>query len=405
MASRSASFIDLTQEPDSPEVQPRTAASSRRGQRQQPGQQSGHPVQVIDLTEIIDDDDDETITISGSRTLPGPAWSPFGGANAGDGDSGSGAAHNASSRSRSMLGFANALGAGSLEGLARFTNYALDSIPSLGSSGGGSGSGHDAHSGRPQGIGSRRRPTRQAAASSSRRAAGFGVAGGDGGSSGVRGNDVFFGAASLGSLLDPLGGNQPDLNYESNGYFNLRQHIHQQYRHHLQPQFAAQNVARVHQLHGRTVYALPHPMSVNLNFGAGGAAAMADPDKPPYVAPADPPSGFTRSTGEDLVAVCVSCDEELAYDDSSQGNDAGKEGEPAPKRKQSRKEREEHPFWAVTGCGHVYCRRCFDNRRNVLKGTRLPAVEFKTDGRLVYCAADGCTVDVTPKKAWVGLFA
>lgn len=146
--------------------------------------------------------------------------------------------------------------------------------------------------------------------------------------------------------MNPLSGNQPELNYQVNGILQM-------------PRMG----------------------------GIGG------PEKPPHVPPPPAREGFTRNTGEGVVAVCASCGEELAYDPD------GCQDDPPAKRARSRKEREEHHFWAVMACGHVYCRRCFENRRGKDAG-----LGFASSGKTILCAVDGCQSDVTLKKAWVGLF-
>lgn len=143
-------------------------------------------------------------------------------------------------------------------------------------------------------------------------------------------------------------------------------------------------------------------------------APLGGPRRAPYPAPGDAPEGYTRSTGEDMVAVCAGCDTELAYDPDEPQTHGSVLGEPPKKKTRSRKDREEHYFWAVTSCGHVYCKSCYENRRNCLKkdgsgasgSTKMaaPPVVFVADGKTILCAVDDCQSDVTAKKAWVGLF-
>lgn len=76
----------------------------------------------------------------------------------------------------------------------------------------------------------------------------------------------------------------------------------------------------------------------------------AEAPRPPHEPPSAPRDGFTRATGDDLAVVCPQCDEELKYDPDNVGEDG-----PPAKRARTRKDREEHHFWAVKACGHVSC--------------------------------------------------
>ncbi|ORY63265.1 uncharacterized protein BCR38DRAFT_294221, partial [Pseudomassariella vexata] len=124
------------------------------------------------------------------------------------------------------------------------------------------------------------------------------------------------------------------------------------------------------------------------------------PPKPVHEPPPQAKEGFTRDTGEDFVLICPSCDEELAYDP-----DVEDENGPPTKKARTRKDKAEHHFWAVKACGHVYCKRCYDNRK---PSARNPVkVGFKpppTDQRKLMCAVDGCESEVSTKTAWVGIF-
>ncbi|KAI2621043.1 hypothetical protein GGS21DRAFT_536217 [Xylaria nigripes] len=125
------------------------------------------------------------------------------------------------------------------------------------------------------------------------------------------------------------------------------------------------------------------------------------PPKPPHIPPKPARPGFTRDTGEDVVAICPSCDQELAYD--PEGDD---DASATPTRKpRSKKATAEHHFWAVKACGHVYCKRCFDNRRPTVRGTTH--VSFRPDregSKKLFCAVEDCDSDVSAKSAWVGIF-
>ncbi|KAH8898969.1 hypothetical protein GQ53DRAFT_361376 [Thozetella sp. PMI_491] len=84
----------------------------------------------------------------------------------------------------------------------------------------------------------------------------------------------------------------------------------------------------------------------NFNYGANGYNNPAANEKPPYVPPPPAEPGFTRNTGEDQIVICPSCEEELAYDPDEE------QTRPV-KKARSKKDQEEHHFWAVKECGHV----------------------------------------------------
>lgn len=102
-----------------------------------------------------------------------------------------------------------------------------------------------------------------------------------------------------------------------------------------------------------------NPLEANLpnfnyqNNGFGGGGRQPTP-KPDYVPPPPARPGFTRSTGpdpetgEEMVIVCASCDNELKYSD-----DKDDDGPRPAKKARTKKDREEHYFWAVKACGHV----------------------------------------------------
>lgn len=88
--------------------------------------------------------------------------------------------------------------------------------------------------------------------------------------------------------------------------------------------------------------------------GFGGLGGAQGPPKPLFEPPRPARPGFTRNTGPDrvtdepMVVVCAGCDNELKY--STDDDDDG----PRPaKRARTKKDREEHHFWAVRNCGHV----------------------------------------------------
>ncbi|KAK4120278.1 hypothetical protein N657DRAFT_580225 [Parathielavia appendiculata] len=151
--------------------------------------------------------------------------------------------------------------------------------------------------------------------------------------------------------MDPLGGNIPNLNYRGNG-------------------------------------------------NNGGAVPKPDHDPPP---PAR--EGFTRDTGSaDDVVVCAGCEQELKYDPDPANYNAMSPR--PPKKPRSRKDQEEHHFWALKECGHVYCKNCYESRSSRTTKHAPPSV-FRRDktNRKVLCKVDDCmTSDVNVKASWVGLF-
>lgn len=81
------------------------------------------------------------------------------------------------------------------------------------------------------------------------------------------------------------------------------------------------------------------------------AAAVVPPSKPDHVAPSPAGEGFTRSPAEDNEIICPNCEEELVHEhDKHIEEPNAKRNGKAP----TRKDREEHPFWVVKECGHVY---------------------------------------------------
>ncbi|KAG0648647.1 RING-type E3 ubiquitin transferase rfp1 [Hyphodiscus hymeniophilus] len=124
--------------------------------------------------------------------------------------------------------------------------------------------------------------------------------------------------------------------------------------------------------------------------------------KPEYVAPEPAKPGFTRSPTENDTIICPSCDEELVHDKEHDEPLLKKSGK-AP----TKKEREEHPFWVVRDCGHVYCNHCFQNRRpakNKPANVSFPEGNSSKKAKAVMCAVDDCDSDVTDKTKWIGVF-
>ncbi|KAI0114734.1 hypothetical protein F4814DRAFT_416919 [Daldinia grandis] len=161
------------------------------------------------------------------------------------------------------------------------------------------------------------------------------------------------------------------------------------HRHVMQEGIPQPNLAPVDLDYDIHPFPIPQPVPV----GAG--------PKPAHEPPKETRPGFTRVTGEDVVAICPSCDQELAYDPNDDASNA------TPSRKaRTKKDKAEHHFWAVKACGHVYCRKCYEHRKSTGKN-RVP-VGFRPDPsgakNKVICAVEDCSSDVSAKAAWVGIY-
>jgi hypothetical protein len=134
-----------------------------------------------------------------------------------------------------------------------------------------------------------------------------------------------------------------------------------------------------------------------------------EPRKAEHVPPPPVGEGFTRSPKEDDVIVCPACDEELVVgpEEPAVGTTPTATGKTAVKAKaRSRKDREEHPFWVVRECGHVYCNKCYQSRKPDAKSTSKNLFPEAQSGsrKVPLCAVDDCTSEVGDKKFWVGVF-
>ncbi|KAH8599882.1 hypothetical protein B0O99DRAFT_682358 [Bisporella sp. PMI_857] len=127
--------------------------------------------------------------------------------------------------------------------------------------------------------------------------------------------------------------------------------------------------------------------------------------KPDHIAPEAAKAGFTRSPTESDTIICPSCEEELVHYKDEEAQPIVKKGGKTP----SKKEREEHPFWVVRECGHVYCNRCYQyrvpNRNNPFKASfkEIPPKSGRKQAR-IGCAVEDCESDVQTKDRWVGVF-
>ncbi|KAN0106369.1 hypothetical protein V8E51_009245 [Hyaloscypha variabilis] len=128
--------------------------------------------------------------------------------------------------------------------------------------------------------------------------------------------------------------------------------------------------------------------------------------KPQHVAPPPAKAGFTRSPEESQTIICPSCEEELIHKKDEE-QPVAKKGGKAP----SKKDREEHPFWVLKECGHVYCNSCFQNRSQSGKNGSVsfresskPSANSKSKSAKILCAVEDCESDVKSKDKWVGVF-
>ncbi|PVH89735.1 hypothetical protein DL98DRAFT_523630 [Cadophora sp. DSE1049] len=127
-------------------------------------------------------------------------------------------------------------------------------------------------------------------------------------------------------------------------------------------------------------------------------AAFAE-QKPEHIPPPEARPGFTRSTKEDHVLVCPSCEEELIQNNEIEEPIVKKSGK-AP----TKKEREEHPFWVVKDCGHVYCNACFQVRASSGKTGFKESTKVGKKAKTFTCAVEDCDSDIKAKEKWVGVF-
>ncbi|KAJ8064973.1 hypothetical protein OCU04_007277 [Sclerotinia nivalis] len=115
-------------------------------------------------------------------------------------------------------------------------------------------------------------------------------------------------------------------------------------------------------------------------------------NKPEHVPPPPVGDGFTRSPTENDTAICPSCEEELIHKKDGE-EPVAKKSRGAP----SRKDREEHPFWVVKDCGHVFCNKCYQHRSN----EKLSSFR---GSKHILCSVEDCDSNVKNKDKWVGIF-
>lgn len=162
----------------------------------------------------------------------------------------------------------------------------------------------------------------------------------------------------------------------------------------------------------------------NLHYAFAGGVRRAPDPKPVHVPPPAAPEGFTRNTGGEDALVCPGCENELQF---CEEDEAAKQKSPPTKKAKSRKDMEEHHFWALKDCGHVriltrhavcftsanffflslsfqvYCKGCYE-KRGVKKLEKSPFRQAPDNARKMVCSVPECKTEVTTKWAWVGLF-
>ncbi|KAJ5690073.1 hypothetical protein N7462_004465 [Penicillium macrosclerotiorum] len=97
-----------------------------------------------------------------------------------------------------------------------------------------------------------------------------------------------------------------------------------------------------------------------------------------YKAPSPAPAGFTRTLGEDDIAICPNCNWELGTGD-------GKRQE----------------IWVAKPCGHVYCGECAENRSLSKAKKAQTAQRTKPFSK---CQVEGCGKQVSAPTAMLHLY-
>ncbi|KAM0281813.1 hypothetical protein ACHAQH_003302 [Verticillium albo-atrum] len=142
---------------------------------------------------------------------------------------------------------------------------------------------------------------------------------------------------------------------------------------------------------------------IQLQYQHGAFDRRPPSPKPVHVPPPAARSGFSRDTKADNSSayICPACNEELAYDPLEASS------APAPQASRStrlgKRPRSEHHFWALKGCGHVYCEDCYENRKPTNKRPNTGFLHGGRDHKLS-CAVEGCDTQVTNKGSWVGIY-
>lgn len=160
------------------------------------------------------------------------------------------------------------------------------------------------------------------------------------------------------------------------------------------------NDAFMAQLHHHAGAGQHQAMPGAMNYGHPAWGPQVN-QKPDHVPPPKARENFTRSPTENDVVICPSCELELVQTKDTE-EPVVKKGGKAP----TRKEREEHPFWVVKECGHVYCNSCYQLRQQASKHSHITFREpaTKSTKKKTLCAVEDCDADVKDKSKWVGVF-
>ncbi|CAD6506205.1 BgTH12-07132 [Blumeria graminis f. sp. triticale] len=139
------------------------------------------------------------------------------------------------------------------------------------------------------------------------------------------------------------------------------------------------------------------PMAGRVDHGRGSTMER----RPEHIPPPAARDNFTRSPTQSDTIICPNCEKELIHNKESIVRKTGK----AP----SKKDREEHPFWVVKECGHVYCNNCFQSRLDKTRKSAFteevkPTNTKSSTRKVLICAVDDCKCDVRGKDKWVGVF-
>lgn len=162
-------------------------------------------------------------------------------------------------------------------------------------------------------------------------------------------------------------------------------------------------VARLGFAAGFTAQPIQQRMPGQMNYQHHAFARSEPSRKEEHVPPPPAREGFTRSPKEDDVVVCPACDGELMVGPEEQDTSVPNK-KPGGKQR-SKKDREEHPFWVVRECGHVYCNKCYQSRKPDQKSTKNLFPDKQTGNKKIpVCAVEGCEKEVGDKGKWVGVF-
>jgi len=144
---------------------------------------------------------------------------------------------------------------------------------------------------------------------------------------------------------------------------------------------------------------------MNYDAIAFGPGPDASPQKTPHVPPKPARPGFTRSPAaleKDQILICPACEEELIHHENEN---------PAPTtnakgKALTDKERAEHPFWVVRKCGHVFCNKCYQGRKNKTGDceSKFYLPDQPKSEKTLICVVDECHSAVSKPADWIGVF-